>query len=221
MVSRARLLVAIPALVVLAMMSAQTIGLAKAGSVMHDVSKAMDGWTAGKVPGVQAIAQMRSDLQRSTFAADADIEELLGLVEARSGTEYLDEARVHLVSALSLRPGSPYTWANLARIDYRLGLTGKDFERKLVLAEELGPYEPDVQRAEAYLGLAMWGEMGPEARAAVERSVAAGMRRKPLEMLQIAQRRGRLAVACRYFGRHSRLSDPKWSQTCQSTEVTS
>jgi hypothetical protein len=51
--------------------------------------------------------------------------------------------------------------------------------------------------------------------------VAAGMKRNPLEMLQIAERRGRLAVACRHFAGSPRLSLPKWFQLCQSTEVTS
>ena len=203
----ARLLAVVPALALLAWMSRDTIGLATAGAVMHDVSKAMDPWTAGKAPAPTAIAKMREDLQDSRHASDADIEELLGLIYARSGSEYLAEARVHLINALRLRPGSPYTWANLVGVDYRLGRIGKDFERMLVLAAELGPYEADVQRAEAFYGLALWDEVAPETRAAIERSVASGMKRNPLEMLQISQRRGRLDVACRYFGGSSRRSE--------------
>ena len=221
MTAGARVLTVAPLIALLAWMSVQAIGLATAGAVMHDASRAMDLWATGKAPSIEATAQMREDLKRSLRSSDPDIEELLGLLDARSGNpELLGEARVHLLNALRLRPGSPYTWANLVGVDYRLGLTGKDLERKLILAAELGPYEADVQRAEAFYGLALWDEVAPRTRAAIEHSVALGMKRNPLEMLQIAQRRGRLAIACRYFGGSSRQSDPKWSQTCQSAEVT-
>ena len=220
--ARKRLLVVVPALAIIAWMSVQVIGLASAGSVMHDASKAMDLWSGAKPPTPETLAKLREDLQRVTYASDADVEELLGLAYLRAGSpEYLDEARVHLLNALRLRPGSPYTWANLVTVDYRQGRTDKAFENALVRAQELGPYERDVQRAEAFFGLAVWDEIGPKAQAAVERSVAAGMKRNPLEMLQIAQRRGRLAVACRHFAGTPRLPDPKWSRICQSTEVTS
>ena len=220
--ARKRLLVVVPALTVIAWMAVQVFGLAIAGSVMHDASQAMDLWSGAKPPTPEALAKLRDDLQRVTYASDADVEELLGLAYLRARrAEYLDEARVHLLNALRLRPGSPYTWANIVTVDYRIGRTGKEFENALVRAQELGPYERDVQRAEAFFGLAVWGEIGPKAQAAVERSVAAGMRRNPLEMLQIAQRRGRLAVTCRHFAGTPRLSDPKWSRICQSTEVSS
>src|SRR5205823_2599488 len=102
---------------------------------------------------------------------------------------------VHLRKALELRPMSPYTWANLAAVDYHLGDTGKAFRSALVRAAELGPHEPEVQATIASFGLAVWNEVDAQTQAAIERSVAAGMRREPREMLQIAQRRGRLAIA--------------------------
>ena len=221
---RVRFLVAIPVIGVLAWMSAQVMGLATAGAAVHDVTRAMDLWRAGMAATPETVTRLREDLLRAeaTEPSDPSVQELLGVFAARAGTpEYLGEARVHLLNALRMRPSSPYTWANLVAADYRLGLTGKDFETELIRAAVLGPYEPDVQRAVAFFGLAVWDEVGRDARAAVERSVAAGMKRNPLEMLQIAQRRGRLTVACRYMAGPARQNDPKWSQLCQSMEATS
>ena len=143
------------------------------------------------------------------------------LADATSGHEYLSEAVVQLRKALELRPMSPYTWSNFAATQYRLGDTGKNFRAALVHAAELGPQEPEVQVTVAEYGLAVWNEVDEQTRAAIEKSVAAGMRRQPREILQIAERRGRLAVACRHVAGSPRQTDTKWLQLCQSTEATS
>ena len=41
------------------------------------------------------------------------------------------------------------------------------------------------------------------------------------EILQIAQRRGSLAIACRHVAGTPRQTDTKWLHVCQSTEATS
>lgn len=143
------------------------------------------------------------------------------LSDATSRQEYLSEAVVQLRKALELRPMSPYTWSNLAATQYRLGDTGRAFQAALAHAAELGPQEPEVQVTVAEYGLAVWNEVDEQTRAAIERSVAAGMRRQPREILQIAERRGRLAVACRHAVGSPRQTDTKWLQPCQSTEATS
>jgi hypothetical protein len=102
-----------------------------------------------------------------------------------------------------------------------MGETGPAFEAAINHAVELGTFEPDVQGIVANYGLAVWSEVGPKTRASVEGTVAAAMKRNPLEMLQIAERRGRLDVACRHLSGSSRQADPKWSQLCQSMEATS
>jgi hypothetical protein len=52
-------------------------------------------------------------------------------------------------------------------------------------------------------------------------TLSTAMKRNSLEMLQIAERRGRLDVACRHFAGSTRQADPKGSQICQSMEATS
>ncbi len=104
---------------------------------------------------------------------------------------------------------------------YRLGDTGKEFEAALVNAAAVGPFEPEVQGAVALLGLAVWDEVAPATRRAIDRMVAAGMKRNPLEMLQIAERRGRLDIACGHLADSPRRIGSKWAETCQSLEATS
>ena len=116
---------------------------------------------------------------------------------------------------------SPYTWANLAAVEYRLGDTGSTFRSAMVHAAELGPQEPEVQATVANFGLAVWNEVDPQTQAAIESSVAAGMKRQPRQILQIAERRGRLAVACRHAVGSPSQTDTKWLHPCQSTEATS
>jgi hypothetical protein len=50
----------------------------------------------------------------------------------------------------------------------------------------------------ALYGLAVLDDVRPQTRAAIERMVAAGMKSDPAAMLRIAQRRGRLDVACHH-----------------------
>lgn len=224
MTSIGRLAAIVPTLGALAWMSAQAVNFAMAGSAVHDANREMNAWTAGKPPTSETIAHLRDDVAHAQGRAprDPSLRELLGVLDARVGTpEYLREARVQLVAALERRPSSAYSWADLAEVDYRAGDTKGLFEKELVNAARLGPYEPEVQRTVANLGLAVWDEIEPGTRDAVDGMVAAGMRRNPLVILQIAERRGRLVIACRHLAGSSRQPDAKWSRICQSTEVTS
>jgi hypothetical protein len=151
------------------------------------------------------------------------VHELKGLLDVRRSNEpeYLIQSLVHFTRALELRPTSPYDWANIAAAEYRIGDTGVIFQRAIVRAAELGPSEPAVQRTVADFGFAVWNESRKATREAVAAVVANGMRRDPKEMLQIAERRGRLAVACSLLPNEPRTLELKRSQLCQGTESTS
>ena len=151
--------------------------------------------------GHASLAAAAAAVERAVQAAPADPElhELLALsfandVERASGPEQVRE----LKQALAMRPISPYTWANLAAAQYRAGVTGETFQVALERASQLGPNEPAVQGIVALYGLAVLDEVRPQTRAAIGRMLAAGMKSDPAAMLQIAQRRGRLDVACHY-----------------------
>ena len=199
------------------------------GTLVSDVTATVGGWRSTRLPTRSQWLALRDEL-RSLMREDSNdpaAHELLAITDDRlandtatSRQEYLSEAVVQLRKALELRPMSPYSWANLASVEYRLGDTGKTFRSALIRAVELGPQEPEVQQIVAEYGLAVWSEADAELKTAVESSVAAGMRRQPRQMLQIAERRGRLAVPCRHVDGTPRQSDTKWLQPCQSTEAT-
>jgi hypothetical protein len=195
-------------------------------SLVYAASVEMNAWSAsGNAPGTPTWEWVREDLQSAVRATDRSpsAQELLGVLYGRrtDHPEYVPKAIVHLYRALELRPTSPYTWASVAQLKYFQGDTGRDFTYALERAAALGPSEPEVQRVVADYGLAVWDEAQASTRDAITRVVSTGMLRNPKEMLQIADRRGRLGVACRLLPSEPRTLDFKWSQLCQGTESTS
>ncbi len=222
----ARTLAIVPALLSLGAASAYAVKAAESDAIVYRASKEMGTWSASGVrPGDETWQWVHDDLQRarSEVPADPTVHEALGILSGgrRDQAEYQAQAVVHFAKAIELRPTSPYSWINYAESKYRLGQTDKAFELALERATQLGPYEPDVQRAVAFYGLAVYDEVGPKTRGAVERMIVAGMKRNPLEMLHIAERRGRLAVACRHMAGLPRSTDSTSYKLCQSTEATS
>lgn len=216
----------VPALVLLAWLGAEAIRVGSADAVVYDAAREMATWSAsGARPGVQTAAWIAADLERAgaSVPADPNIEELLGALAMRriDRPEFPDEALVHLRRAVELRPTSPYTWAAIVEAQYRKGDTGKTFEAALRRAAELGPAEPEVQRTVADFGLAVWADEAPETLQAVEAMVTGAMKRDAGEILQIADRRGRLAIACRHLADAPRRVDSEWYLLCRSREATS
>ena len=217
--------IAVPAVAGLGLLCAFAAQDGRSDALAYKASVEMGTWNAARTqPGEQTWTSVRDDLDRAAALDPRDpvVQELLGVLHARrhDRPEYISQAVVHFRNALEMRPTSAYTWANLAEAKYRLGDTGKEFELALVRAAQLGPAEPEVQRIVADFGLALWDEEKPETRLAVDRMVAAGLRRNAPEMLQISERRGRLPMACRHAASVPKSSESKWSQLCQSTEAT-
>lgn len=225
LVVAARFAVAIPLVAALGWLGSWAVSLSRADTQVLDASKEMGAWAASRMqPQTGTWESVRGELAIAEKLSPTDpaIHELVGVLNAsRPGEEeYLTKASVNFARAASMRPVSPYTWANLAEVNYKTGITGGPFLTALRRAVELGPNEPEVQRMAANFGLAVWDELRGDDRQSVDRMVAAGLRRNPLEMLQISEGRGRLAVACRHLVGTARAPDPKWYQLCQSTEAT-
>ena len=183
----------------------------------------MAGWSAsGRDTTIGAVQKLVSDLHRARASApnDPNIEELLGSLATRriDRPGFLGETLAHFKRAIELRPTSPYSWANIAATDYRKGETGGELEAALRNAAMLGPAEPEVQRAVIDYGLALWDEEAPRTRQAVEATITGAMKRDPGETLRIAERRARLAVACRHLADAPRRVDPEWRLRCKSGE---
>ena len=219
-----RWLVVLP---VLALLGVATLEAVRASQVDTRVTQAIlarAGWTGSAIPPEASWRATWEGLQSAAVLDPADpvVHEQLGLVAARRPDDpaLLRQAADHFTRSLQLRPVSPRTWANLVEASYLAGETGPVFRQALVTAGRLGPSEPYTQRVLAFYGLAIWDELGAGERAAVDAAVAAGMRRKPLEMLQIADRRGRLTTACRHLAAElPRRVDPNVSRLCLGTEA--
>ena len=227
MSSTIRIVAIFPVVASLVWLAIHSFEVGVAGTKVFDAGVSMavlNAPRAAQPPG-DALPGMRGDLLEAEAVTPRDpaIHELLGLIDARSGTgpEGYSDAAAHFVKAIELRPTSPQTWSNLVAMKYRTGDTGRQFEAAIFHAAELGKFEPDVQGVLANYGLAMWDEVAQETRAAIDMTISTAMKRNSLEMLQIAERRGRLDVACRHFAGLTRQADPKGSQLCQSMEATS
>ena len=152
---------------------------------------------ASPAVAILVAATLAATSDPASSESNPDVHERRGIGWARSG-ELPAEAVSELATAVALRPASPYGWAAYAEARYRSGTVDARLEAALRFAMELGRNEPPVQEAVAFYGLAIWDEAAPATRDAVERAVAAGMRRDPAAMMRIAERRGRLAIACRH-----------------------
>jgi hypothetical protein len=224
MPAAARLLAIVPLVALLAWAGATALDVLRADGLVREAATEMSSWAAARIdPAPETRASVEEKLEESLRLRpdDPSSHELLGLLGAarREDARKMDEGIGHLVRALELRPVSPYTWANLLEARYLRGEAVASLELPLLRATQLGPSEPGVQRIVADYGLALWPELSPAARAEVARMIASGMRRNPLEMLRISDRRGRLEAACRHVV-GSQPADPRLGRACERWEIT-
>ena len=222
MASAARLFALAVGVLVLLWLSFLAVRYGVAGSAATNASRELERMS--KTPGTSSGTWWKDDLRRAAedVPRDPTVNEMLAVGIAAESNDPADllEVRQHLLKAIEQRPGSGYTWAELAAVKYRLGEIDAGFEKALFNAVRLAPYEPEVQRDVVNYGLAVMDEVQPATRAAIERAIAAGMKRNAAEILQISARRGRLGAACRHLDGVPRPTASKWTQLCQSMEAT-
>lgn len=97
---------------------------------------------------------------------------------------------------MRLRPGSPYTWSNIALLKARLHQPDREFESALRNAALLGPWEPEVQIALADAGFRHWNALAPETRAALRANTVRALRWQDAKLFELARRTGRLDELC-------------------------
>jgi predicted Zn-dependent protease len=221
MPATARLVVAVPVLVALAWFAFWAFRLGASESAVYRVGSEMITWRIQ--PRRETLDWVKADLNEavSRDPNNPSLQEMLGRVSLAGsrGEAAADEAMRRFINALEQRPTSPFTWVSLVEALYHKGDTGERFQLALRRAAEIGPWEPEVEQTVANYGLAVWDDVSPSSRSAIERLVANGMVRNAAEILQISARRGRLGVACAHLDRSMR-TDPKWAQLCQSTGST-
>jgi hypothetical protein len=223
--SAGRLLVALPIIGALSWAILAAYGVGNADLSVNDARTEIASWAAGRaLPHRDTWESVRSRVKEAERAVPGNpaLHETLGILGTLWGdnARQIAEGNEEFVSALRERPVSPFTWAGMIEGGYRAGQSGGELELAIVRAAQLGPSEPGVQRVVADFGLAVWNEVTPATQAAVNRLLAAGIRRNPLEMLQISERRGRLDVACRHFADSSRKAGLQVNRLCPSWELT-
>ena len=105
-------------------------------------------------------------------------------------------ANLNFRQALAERPTSPFAWANFALSKLYLGEQDDALFRALARAEELGPWEPQVQQSVVFVGLAVWHRLDAAQQAAVVRAMRRGAKRNPARMAEIAMAFSRIDLYC-------------------------
>lgn len=110
------------------------------------------------------------------------------------------EAYTHYKKAISVRPTWPYAWVNLALVKYRLGETDDEFYYALHKADELGAWEPGVQRVIVDIGLHYWNSLSRDEREFVlqiiDKSLKHSIRQHSVDVLDLTKRYGKLELMC-------------------------
>jgi hypothetical protein len=148
---------------------------------------------------------------------DPAAHELLGVLESGrlDRRDYVTSGLGRLRQSLRMRPASPYGWTNLARSEYAAGNIGAGFEVALLNAAAQGPNESEVRAAVVDLGLATWNEVAAQTRRSIDLMLRNSMKSDAAQTLRVAQRRGRLGLACRHLAGSSLPSDAIERQLCQ------
>ena len=131
--------------------------------------------------------------------------EVMGTLQLRSMSAAKDprlavaaarSANVNFRMALAQRPTSPFSWANVALTKLYLGEQDEALLRAIERAEELGPWEPEVQQTVIFVGLTLWNRLNPTQQATVVRAMDRGARRNPGKIAEIAKTFDRIDLFC-------------------------
>ena len=114
----------------------------------------------------------------------------------REALAYTRAARVRFRQALLQRPTSPYLWANLALTKLYLDEIDGELLAALKHADELGPWEPNVQQTTLFVGLAVWQDLDPGLRQALVRTIERGALRNGRKMFEIVKSYSRFDLIC-------------------------
>jgi hypothetical protein len=105
---------------------------------------------------------------------------------------YLNRALGALTEAVQLRPGSPYTWANIALVKYYLGQPDAKFRMAIHNAVLLGAKSREVQLIISEVGLASWDQLDASTQDDVKSLLREALQVQPEMVHKIAENSDRL-----------------------------
>ena len=175
----------------------------------YPARRAMARWAADQqAPRENEWLAARAAVERAGALAPSNplyAEELGRLLELRAAQmdradpaarKLVVDARAEFRRAASLRPGSPYAWASLALVKFRLNELDSEFYGALERAARYGPWEPAVQIALADVGLGSWPRLAQPGKQLVLAAIERGMRRQDKEIARIAAAHRVLPAFC-------------------------
>jgi hypothetical protein len=149
-----------------------------------------------------AVAQSRLENALDLNPGDPGVAEDLGrLHELRALNGVASTAELHRalhyfrIGAVA-RPTSPYTWANIAFTQSRIGILDANFYRAIENAAFLGPWEPEVQLALADIGFRYWDRVPQATRTTIHQAMRRGLKRQDKKLFELAAGYRRLDVMC-------------------------
>ena len=109
---------------------------------------------------------------------------------------YSEFALIHFRQAAALRPTSPYSWAGVAVMKYRLDQLDEEFRQAFSSAMRLGPWEPGLQLITSDMGLALWDRLDSQLRDEVRENWRRTAVRQAEQLAKLAISHGRAGVLC-------------------------
>lgn len=151
-----------------------------------------------------AVAQSRLENSRSLNPGDPGIAEDLGrlhelrarALQGAASTAELRRALYYFRAGAVARPTSPYTWANIAFTQSRIGTLDADFTQAIENAAFLGAWEPEVQLALADIGFRYWDQVPNATRTTIHQSMRRALKRQDAKLFELAAGYRRLDVMC-------------------------
>lgn len=160
----------------------------------------MHAWsTHATRPDAVAIEGVTSALGVARLIAPGNpdpYEDLARLALVRSGMPDVNDAEknallmeglVLIRQAIALRPVSSYSWATLLLLKRERAEYDAGFRHALERAVTLGPWEPEVQRIVADVGMGAWAALTRAEQEMVRENFVRGMKRQAKTMISIAQ----------------------------------
>ena len=171
----------------------------------HDIRM----WTEGRPVSSMEKWQGTVDALREALRLapqDPELWESLGFaydigsrkfVPAGEWSVYTEFALIHFRQAAALRPTSPYSWAGVAVMKYRLGRLDEEFRQAFSSAMRLGPWEPGLQLITSDLGLALWDSLESALRDQVRENWRRTAVRQADQLAKLALSHGREGILCK------------------------
>ena len=163
------------------------------------VRKEMHAWSISAArPDVATLESVARALGMARLIAPGNpdhYEDLARLAFVRSGMPGVNDAErndrlleglVLMRQAITLRPVSSYSWATLLLLKRERAEYDAEFRHALERAVTLGPWEPEVQRIVADVGMAAWAALTRAEQEMVRENFVRGMKRQANAMISIA-----------------------------------